>query len=261
MQAESEILVLLSFGILAMAILVMSVVLFVAMYHRRGIKNKLELEQIKVKQTEELIKTITIAQEEERKRISAQLHDEVGASLSAVGMLIGRIKLASDGINKELAQEATTQIDQITGEVRGIVQNMSPSFLERFGLLQSIAEICKRIDRGGKIKTEYNQATSLLAFKDKNTEIMVYRIIQELTNNVIKHSEASEMKVKVEKDDEFAIFSVSDNGKGVGNQDIFMKKSLGLTNIRSRVALAGGSFSITDNPNGGAIAVIKIPIN
>ena len=94
MQAESEILVLLSFGILAMVILVMSVVLFVAMYHRRGIKNKLELEQIKLKQTEELIKTITIAQEDERKRISAQLHDEVGASLSAVGMLIGRIKLA-----------------------------------------------------------------------------------------------------------------------------------------------------------------------
>lgn len=261
MQAESEILVLLSFGILAMAILVMSVVLFVAMYHRRGIKNKLELEQIKVRQTQELIKTITIAQEDERKRISAQLHDEVGATLSSVGMLVGRIKLNAEGNNKELAIDAISQIDQITGEVRGIVQNMSPSFLERFGLLQSIGEICKRIDRGGKIKAEYIQASSLIHFTDKNTEIMIYRIMQELTNNVIKHSEASEMKVKVEKDDEFSIFSVSDNGKGIGDQDVFMKKSLGLTNIRSRVALAGGSFSITDNPNGGAIAVIKIPIN
>ncbi len=261
MQAESEILVLISFGILAMAILVMCVVLFVAMYHRRGSKNKLELEQIKVKQSQELIKSITIAQEEERKRISAQLHDEVGASLSAVGMIIGRIKMRSEGANKELAIEAITNLNTITSEVRVIVQNMSPSLLERFGLSEAIIEICKRIDRAGIIKAKYIESPSVIKFSDKNTDILIYRMIQELTNNVVKHSGATYMEVSAEREDNFAVFSVADNGNGLGNQDVFMKKSLGLTNIKSRAIIIGGSFNISNRTEGGAIAIIKIPLN
>jgi len=259
MQAESEILTMISVGIVAMAFLVIAVVIFVAMYHQRGIRNRLELEQIKLRQSEELIINITHAQELERKRISAHLHDEVGAALSAVNLLIGRVRMTSNGQEKELAEKASEQINQITIEVRNIVQNMSPSIVERFGLIDSIVEICNRISSSGQVKAEFISKINSINFVDKEDELMIYRIVQELTNNVIKHSQASEMNIFCAiRNHELAI-KVADNGKGIDMNNIYSKKSLGLVNIKNRIEILGGKFNIINNESGGCIAEFSLP--
>ncbi len=260
MQAENEILVMISVGIFAMAILVMAVVVFVALYHQRGIKNRLDIEKIKLQQSEELIKSITEVQELERKRISTQLHDEVGVSLSSVNMLIGRARMTSEGENRELITKAGTQILQILSEVRNIVQNMSPSFIERFGLIDSINEICMRINMGGQISSTFKNNFLNLQVSNKSTELIIYRIVQELSNNVLKHSQASIMEIVIERNDDMMRLSVSDNGKGIEIDNAFMKKSLGLSNIKNRVEILGGHFGINNGLEGGTVAIIEIPV-
>jgi signal transduction histidine kinase len=260
MQAENEILVMISVGIFAMAILVMAVVVFVALYHQRGIKNRLDIEKIKLQQSEELIKSITEVQELERKRISTQLHDEVGVSLSAVNMLIGRVGMNSDGANKGLITEAGTQINQIITGVRSIVQNMSPNFIERFGLIDSINEICMRINMGGQISSTFKNNFLNLKVSNKSTELIIYRIVQELSNNVLKHSQASIMEIVIERNDDMMRLSVSDNGVGIKIDNAFMKKSLGLSNIKNRVEILGGHFSINNGLEGGTVAILEIPV-
>jgi len=260
MQENTEILILIIMGILAMLVMVMGVIVFVILYYKKSIKTRLTFEKIKRKQAEDRIINITEAQESERKRISSHLHDEIGASLSSVNLLIGRINYKSEGDTKELSDEAGKQLNQVITEIRKIVQNMSPSMVERFGFIESTHEICKQIDRTGYIKTSFTDKTGSLKIKNKSTELILYRIVQELTNNVVKHSKATQMEISTSILDDNLFIKVSDNGIGLPDNDIYMKKSLGVTNIKSRIEILNGSFELKNNGNKGVRAEILIPI-
>jgi signal transduction histidine kinase len=260
MQSENEILIMISVGILAMALMVMAVVVFVALYHQRGIKNRLEIAQIKSKQQEELIQSITSAQEIERKRISSQLHDEVGAALSSVNLLVGRIRMESQGSTKEMAVDAGEQINQVMTEVRNIVQNMSPSLVEKFGLVESINEICRKLNSSGLLNASFTNNLSI-DITNKRVELLIYRIVQELTNNVIKHAQCKNIIIRFETQLDNLAITVQDDGLGIDLETAFTKKSLGLVNIKNQIEILGGSFNIVNQAIGGTVAMIQIPKN
>jgi two-component system, NarL family, sensor kinase len=261
MQGDNEIIILLMLGILSSAVLVMTIVLFVSIYHRRMTEDKLKIESLRLRQSEELIESITLAQEEERKRISSQLHDSIGATLSSINLLVGRIQIESSGTIPELAEKAILQIDNISTELRGIIRNMSPLYLERFGLLESVHEMCRIINSTGSISAKFVSDQIEPDFDSSENRLLVYRIVQELINNVIKHSGATQMDISSSIDDSLLMISVSDNGKGFDSSDELNFKGQGLRNIKSRIELAGGSFTISRNNNDGIKAVIEIKVN
>ncbi len=250
MQTENEILVLVFFGILAMLVMVFAILIFVVMYHKRGAQNKLEIEKIKTIQKEELINRIYDAQEEERKRISVNLHDEVGSTLSSVNLMIGRIRLNSNEECAKLAVQAGEQLDIVMAEVRNIIQNMSPSVVERFGFYESVQEICNRISASGMMNAEIESKFEF-SVSDKSLELKLYRIIQELTNNAVKHSGAKNLIIIFKENNGKFFMIVCDDGVGINTDESGKAKGLGLNNIYNQIEIIGGSFSIDNNKDGG----------
>lgn len=259
MQTENEILILITLGILSMLIMVLAILVFAIMYHKKSISSKLEIEKIKTKQKEVLISKISATQEGERKRISANLHDEIGASLSAVNLMIGRIRLETEGSSKELAIQAGEQIKTTMSEVRNIVQNLSPAIVEKFGFFESVNEISRRLNSTGSINVKINTDCNI-SFQNKTIELKLYRIIQELTNNVIKHANAANLNLSfATKDDNFSI-EVKDNGIGIDDEIVENSKSLGIENVKTQVEILSGTFTLQNLNNNGTLVEVIIPL-
>ncbi|MDD2636740.1 MAG: histidine kinase [Bacteroidales bacterium] len=125
MQAETEILILIVIVVFAMIIMALSIVMFGLQYHKKGISTKLEIEKIKTKQQLELINTISKAQEEERRRISANLHDEVGSSLSAINIMIDEASMITEGRAHDLILSADKSLQKTMTEIRNIIQDIT----------------------------------------------------------------------------------------------------------------------------------------
>lgn len=258
-QGGQSLLPFIVLAILVMAIMVMAVVIFVIMYYQRVTKNKLVLEELKISQQEELIRSITEIQESERKRISARLHDEVGAALSSINLLVGRVRMGSEGKTRELAQDAGNQISEVVTEIRNIVQSMSPSSVERFGLVDAINDICNKMHRAGNINCEFTKNFEVLDIPDKSDELILYRIIQELANNALKYSGAENFTIDMNLHDELLKIEVRDNGIGFEEEEAGKKKSFGLVDIKNKVSILNGVVKITSYLNKGTLVEIDIP--
>jgi len=259
MQGEQDILLLISFGIVAMLILVFGIVLYSIQYHKRGISTKLEIEKLKNQQQKDLITTITKVQESERRRISANLHDEIGASLSAVSIMIDEASMITDGRANTLVTKADSQLQKTIEEIRNIIQDISPAIVEKFGLYEAISEICCSINEIKKVSV-YFDAKIKSPIDDKAIELKIYRIVQELVNNTLKHANATIIKIKASIIDDCFIISVTDNGKGINLAAAKKSKSLGLENIRAQMEFIEGKFEIKNRNEGGTSATVFVPI-
>lgn len=183
-------------------------------------------------------------QEDERSRMAQDLHDGLGGMLSSVKLTLGAMKgntiLSED--NTRLFSRALDQLDQSISEMRRVAHNMMPEALVRFGMQQAIQDYCDGL-REGSQQTINTQFYGLENRLDANTEIIVYRIIQELLNNVMKHAQASEVFVQVMRNDNNLNITIEDNGKGFVN-DASLKKGAGLTNVQARVDYLKGQIDI-----------------
>ncbi|PLX07674.1 MAG: hypothetical protein C0596_09570 [Marinilabiliales bacterium] len=258
MQTEGDILILLFLGIAAIIILALAIVTFVIQYHKRGIKNKLEIEQLKTKQQAELINKISIIQEAERSRISSNLHDEVGSSLSAINYMIGHIRLKSDGEIKEIAENAELNLRNTMDEISNIVQNISPAIVQKFGIYKAAREICERVNKLNKVAVilEIEREKEI---DNKTIELKLYRIFQELFNNSFKNSKASKIEVNIKYSDIQFVIEVIDNGIGIDLEKANQSKSLGVDNIRTQVKYLEGQFLLENIKEGGTRAYVSIP--
>lgn len=214
--------------------------------HARRIK---ELEQEK-----QLISMNSLlkGQEEERGRLAKDLHDGLGGMLSGVKLSLGAMKgnliLSED--NARLFSRALNQLDNSIGEMRRVAHNMMPEALVRLGLQQAIQDYCDGLSESQPLKINclfYGLETRL----DAATEIVVYRIVQELLNNVVKHAAATESLVQVMRHDNNLNITVEDNGKGFIVEESRVTQGVGLSNLRTRVDYLKGQLDIQSAPGKG----------
>lgn len=208
-------------------------------------------------------KQVMEAQEGERRRIAADLHDSVGQSLSSVKMMLNyaQHKNAGPDTVKDMIIQSQAVIDSLADEIRTISNNLAPASLRKFGLETAIEEQIRKsqIDdrfnihfihmlRGGKM--------------DENMQLAVFRIFQELLTNSIKHSNASEISVQLIEHDDDISFTIEDDGIGFNFQEALdSRKGNGLHNIVSRVSLLGGKLHFDSTPGSGTTVTIQIPTN
>ncbi len=212
-------------------------------------------------QQQQLTKAIINAEESERKRIASDLHDGVGQMFSAVKMnlagLIGRIDLPKDE-DRFLAEKTLALVDESCKEVRVISHKMMPNFLLKSGIASDIRSFIEKIDEQKlKITFETNGFSDQLEY---NEEVILYRVIQELINNVIKHAQANELRLSLEKTNKHIQVKVADNGKGFNYENALAKGGLGLKNILVRIEYLKGTINFTPNIPKGTIVIINIPI-
>ncbi|MBT6764378.1 MAG: hypothetical protein HOA90_07575 [Prolixibacteraceae bacterium] len=174
-------------GTFGMLLLAGAIFFFFVTYQKRLLKKELELNKVKSDQQEEILKNTVLSQEKERSRIARDLHDEVGAMLSVVKLNVGRIEKKSGlGQSKELAGETKSYLDEVITQVRRISRALLPPSLEKLGLYFALEELTNWVNKSGQLNIECWKSGEQSRF-ESGKELAVFRIVQELINNAIKH--------------------------------------------------------------------------
>ncbi|WP_448697878.1 PAS domain-containing protein [Mucilaginibacter sp. AW1-3] len=210
------------------------------------------------RQQQEIFRTILNTQEEERKRIAENLHNSLGQILYSVKLSLDQIGRADleDG-KAEALKNADKLLSNAINETRRISHELMPSILEDFGLKTAIADICRQFTNGIKLKFRFKDSALQL---DKYIEVAIYRIVQELIMNIVKHSHAKDATVTIEKKRSRVIVLVQDSGDGF-DQEKQKGDGIGLKAIRNQVSLLNGVLNIVSKPGDGTIINIDIPVN
>ena len=201
----------------------------------------------KIQFTEALIS----AQEEERKRISRDLHDGVGQSL-----LLMKRQMVS---NHEVTIENQQMISDTLEEVRTISRDLHPFQLEKFGITASINNVIEKVERSTELFIS-KEIINIDAFILKRNQIHVFRAIQEGLNNIIKHAEATAARITIVEKGTELVMKIADNGKGYDHGSALIKsKSLGLRTMQERISSIGGRLKTNQNIPSGTILTFTIP--
>lgn len=220
-------------GIILLVTLVATVIFFNS--RLRNLRKQKRLEQ-------EFSQQLLKMQEEERKRISKDLHDGLGQSL-----LLIKNKVA---LNQ--SENAGEMLDTAISELRSIARSLHPMQLEKLGLSKALEQMLDQIDQETEIfvSSEIEDITSALP---KEKELQLYRITQEAINNVLKHSEADALRVLLKKETNQVILSIEDNGKGFDFSEKYQDfQSLGLKTLKERTAAIQGSMKVSSEKEKGA---------
>jgi len=217
------------------------------------------INNLKKKQSDQ-IATMVATQEEERKRISRDLHDDVGTKLSALKLFLSSLREKALETNNEeinsLAQSSEDFISEAMRDVRQLLHNLSPGVLEEFGYTTAVEGLVNKINETKQLQF------SLVVFGmkqrlQKDYELALYRITQELINNVLKHSEAKHVSLQIGERDEKIILMIEDDGKGFDLSS--HNNGYGLYNLEARTKLLHGVITIDSQFGKGTSVLIEIP--
>ncbi|MEQ9307567.1 MAG: type IV pili methyl-accepting chemotaxis transducer N-terminal domain-containing protein, partial [Marinoscillum sp.] len=187
-------------------------------------------------------------QEEERKRLSREIHDGVGQMLSAMKLLLESFNPSSTPMKMRL-NDAKSLMKSIIQEVRRVSFNLTPSSLDDFGLVPAVNKFCQEIDAVTKSEVRFINETRFITRLESNIETNLYRIIQESVNNALKYAKASHIAVTFVHTINTLQISIEDDGKGfdlgrVERSGHFEKAGHGIFNMRERTSYIGGIFNL-----------------
>jgi len=230
-------------------------------YNQRRLKHQKELQQKEEEKQRARLNASIEAQESERNRIGGDIHDDIGPLLSAIKLHVHKFKYCKtpEQINKEV-KSVNEQIDETIQRIRSTTRDLVPAVLVEFGFVKAVKNLCDRINESGQIHINFNSEKEKYTLTDKS-ELTLYRVIQELCNNTIKHADASQIDIKIAQKDKKIHIIVSDNGSGIADEILQDNiKGFGLKNIEARLSLINGEFEIKGN-HLGTKAHVFIPLN
>ncbi|GLR16417.1 tetratricopeptide repeat-containing sensor histidine kinase [Portibacter lacus] len=197
-------------------------------------------------------------QESERSRIAHDLHDSIGGLLTSAKIHFGILQKDIDEPEQmNIGKKVESLLDEASTEVRRITHKMSPRGLELNGLQSAISDIVNEI-QSPELKVDYEWNGHLISL-DEQREIMVYRIIQEALNNILKHAHATEILIQINVFEERVNIVIQDNGIGFRIEEVNGSEGLGLDGIRSRVEFLDGSLNIDSQIDQGTSINIEFP--
>lgn len=222
-----------------------------------------EIDVQKIRELEDNIKissmqSMIVGQEKERERIATDLHDSLGGLLSAIKLQFDHVKTKLNGyVNLDQYHKATNLLDTAVEEVRNISRNLQPGALKDLGLVSAINDLVSRFE-GESYPEIFFQYYNIDEKLDEMTSLSIYRIVQELINNTIKHAHAKEILIQITKEAKEIVIEYEDDGNGIDLSKV-KRKGMGLENINSRVNYLKGSISVNSKFNEGVSYLIRIP--
>lgn len=210
-------------------------------------------------QKQKLLTRATIdAQEKERREIGKELHDNISQHLTTTRLYLEVASDKSSGELQEMILHAEKQLSDIIVEIRNISQSLVPPTLGDIGLVESVEDICNSIKRVHTFRVEFDHDEFREEALQENMKLMLFRIIQEQVNNIIRHSGADRISLQLKSLCDNAVLSITDNGRGFDPQ--VAKKGLGLTNMANRAGLFNGKMDIISAPGAGCSIVVTLPL-
>lgn len=204
-------------------------------------------------------------QEEERKRLSREIHDGVGQMLSAMKMLLESLPATSGPIQMKI-NDAKSLMKSIIQEVRRVSFNLTPSSLDDFGLVPAVNKFCEEINAVSKSEITFINQTRFINRLESNIETNLYRIIQEAVNNALKYAKAEKITVTFSHSINSLHIIIEDNGKGfdlnrVQSSGHFEKAGHGIFNMKERTSYIGGTFNIDSQVGEGTKILITLSLD
>ncbi|MBL8239658.1 MAG: GAF domain-containing sensor histidine kinase [Bryobacterales bacterium] len=201
-------------------------------------------------QVRQLAEHMLHVEEAERRRISRELHDEAGQSMLCIRLQMEMIETAmpeSMAVLRQQMSEVRNTTEHTILEIRRLIAALSPAVLEQLGLGAALRQLVNRFRQVSAARVRLN--LQRLGVLPKKTEMIVYRLVQECFNNIAKHSSANTVNLSVTTADGYLRLSVDDNGIGFDVEEALARRdSFGLSGMRERVALLGGTFQVVSNP-------------
>lgn len=202
------------------------------------------------------LKAAATGEEQERSRISRELHDGLGGMLTGIKMNLRTLQKQEDTHN--LPEKLDSIMDMLQGmgeEIRKTAHNLMPDVLLAYNLQQALQLYCGTLNTEQlKISLQFNGP---LTIEDKSLELSIYRIVQELVQNIVKHAQASLAEIQVTQLKDKLCLSVEDNGIGFDSEQ---GQGIGLQNIKARVSALNGYYALTSSPGKGMTAFIEIDL-
>ena len=247
-------------GTIGMLLLAFGVTFFIYFYQRKLLKKKIAFQEIEdLLKQQELHSAYTLlkGQDMERKRISQELHDNLGSQLVTLKMYAdSAVSAPSTNQKNEFLSKISKLVEQASNETRKLSHELDSVALKHFGLETAIADLKSTIE--SLKKTKITTSVILEDNLSSNMAYQLYRVIQELVNNTLKHAYAGQISIDIHQDERQHLHLIyKDNGVGfdIGKA----KKGMGLLNIRSRINELSGELYILSN-SGGTSITIEIPL-
>ncbi len=245
-------------GIIGTSLILILFILFVSQRNKR--KAQAEKDSAIIKEREKGLKAVFNTQENERKRIAKDLHDGIGQQISAIKMYFLNLTKGIIETNPEL-RDGILKVDKMitdTGDdVRNISHQMMPKALTELGLVDALEDLLEN----SFVKTNVKYIFENFGLKKRlpsNVEIALYRIAQELFNNIIKHSGAKKVDVQLMKMESHCILIVQDDGRGIPGSDT--SDGIGMLNINNRLSTINGNLNMDSGKGEGTTATIRIAL-
>ena len=240
----------------------MRLLLYALKQRNNRLKQREELYQLEIDKERQNSKISTLTallegQEQERERLARDLHDGLGGLLSGTKIQLTQL---NDTINNETKSKLTQSIQQLDGavdELRRVAHNLMPDLLLNYGLEEALKEYAIRMSNSTlDLDVQFLSYTKTL---HQDTQLLVYRIIQELVNNSIKHAQPSQIIIQFVEDETAYSVTVEDDGIGFEIEEAKKRQSAGLYNIQSRIQFLKGTLNIHSEKNMGTSIEFQFP--
>ncbi|WP_109298893.1 sensor histidine kinase [Aquimarina sp. AU474] len=227
--------------------------------------------EIEIQKTEKLLKeqeltaidAMIVGQEKERQRLANDLHDNLGSTLATVKLHFQHLQNNRNNPKIENIEELYTNTNELLDEayqkVRTIAHEKNSGVMANQGLLPAIKNLAKKVSNGNNLKIEV-QGYGLEERLDNTIEISIFRMVQELVTNIIKHAQANEVHISLTNHDSLLNIIIEDNGEGFDAKILPEKDGMGLATIEKRIEHLEGTFEIDSTPRKGTNIIINIPI-
>lgn len=244
-----------------MLLLALSIIFFVVLYQRRVIRHQEEIKKINDRKQLELIQASIQGEEEERTRIATELHDDVGATLSSVRLFLHAA--AQKTGDDEIIQQSKELLDDSISKIRNISHKLQPAMLQQLGLQPTLESFATMISRSGSVSMSYTCAIPLPRLNE-NIELSVYRIVQELTSNILRHAHAHNIVLETWLLQGYLQATLIHDGNGLTDEmyheHIYKKGAIGLKNIVNRLKNIGASIQFRQTSEGSYSITVLAPL-
>ncbi|MCY7349075.1 MAG: sensor histidine kinase [Cytophagaceae bacterium] len=268
MSDEGEVKILILAGAIVMVLMAAFIVLFLAHYQQKQMKQRELLRRLDEQHQRELLEASLQSQEAERRRIAVDLHDDVGTMLSATRMSLSRANkhLGENPEAEAIMQQTRELLEETVNNVRRISQELLPSTLDQLGLVAALEEFIAKLHQTppeGKPELLIDFHHEGLGQRlDKDIELAIYRVAQELVHNSLRHAQATRIEVLVMRQASRLLLTVSDNGVGFDLETTRQRNQsgLGLKNIESRLNIINGRVIFDVLPGKGTYVIVDVPL-
>lgn len=246
-------------GILLMLFLVSVFIVSVIRYNKKLYLHLQEKQSMQLQFNETLLHSRIEMQEETFRSISQEIHDNIGQELSFVKLNLNSIIDTLNGPTREVVVESKDLISKSIQQLRDIAKSINTDYLNTIGLPEAVSQQLQLMERTGAFKTELIIKGDFVKL-DSRKRLVLFRCIQELLNNVIRHSEADFVSIEMNYEGEQLKVEISDNGKGFDTSSIQSEKhnGIGLSNVVNRISLINGKISISSQSGKGTHTFLEV---